>query len=447
MASAAEDPVTEAAEASGGMPEVVDSITSGGKAKENMAGEQSQTTGDGIDAGANDTSSNKAKTTSASGSASASAVQGEKEQQEGEQQEEEQQEKPPGMSDYEWKRLQNIRQNEAQLEALFQGSRREARELKEAAAAKAAAEAEAKRAREAWGATANDGEDSSSPKSAKKRRRRGDPIDTSRLRRSSRVPGGSKVKAETNGSQDAGNDDNEEENQEREILDKTPRRPGPEDLQKRLNAIFKARGDEVSMKREDNAWRDEAVQRWGPKVVQADDGEDGEKVDWERYVVSRNVVQGPYPADSPLALLQERYADETWKLLIACCLMSRVSSAKVKERAIEGFFALCPHPSAALDADPEAVRGVLAPLGLFDNRYRSVMELSSKYLLSPSFQLDLAENKVYGFGAFAFDSYLIFTRGLGAEIVPQDKNLRAYCAWAKAEAKKQGEESKLKKES
>mmetsp|Transcript_20986 Transcript_20986/g.41149 ORF Transcript_20986/g.41149 Transcript_20986/m.41149 type:complete len:414 (+) Transcript_20986:158-1399(+) len=340
-------------------------------------------------------------------------------------------EKPANMSEYEWKRLQNIRQNEAQLDELFKETRQETRKFKEAAAEKAANLKAAKQAREDWIKVSGANEDESSKQDSKtprKRRKRGEPLDETLLRRSSRVRG---TKPESSGIEGDLRVD-EKEYEEAVVIERAaPSRPDPNEMQARLNAVFAE-----SLNAKDGATtgdeaRDEAVRLWGEKVLHA---EKDNKVDWKRYLLSRKPVKAPYPIESPLALMQERYADDTWKLLIACCLMSRVSSVKVKETAIEGFFHLCPHPSAALDANAEDVNAVLAPLGLFHNRFRSVLELSSQFLLAPEFQLDLGENKVYGFGAFAFDSYLMFTRGMAADMIPQDKNLRAYCAWAKKQA-------------
>ena len=50
--------------------------------------------------------------------------------------------------------------------------------------------------------------------------------------------------------------------------------------------------------------------------------------------------------------------------------MSRVSSHETKTRCIEGFFELCPTPTAFVEADASEVESVIAALGLFDNRWR-----------------------------------------------------------------------------
>ena len=45
-------------------------------------------------------------------------------------------------------------------------------------------------------------------------------------------------------------------------------------------------------------------------------------------------------------MLQERFCGEVWQLLVACLLMTRVSSADTKDRALAGFFHAYPTPSA-----------------------------------------------------------------------------------------------------
>lgn len=68
----------------------------------------------------------------------------------------------------------------------------------------------------------------------------------------------------------------------------------------------------------EHSWRREAVKRWGSGVPAASD-----VADWEGWVRSR---VGTPPPPSDMQLLQEYYAHDTWQLLVACILMSRVSS-------------------------------------------------------------------------------------------------------------------------
>ena len=114
--------------------------------------------------------------------------------------------------------------------------------------------------------------------------------------------------------------------------------------------------------------------------------------------------------------------------------MSRVSSVDVKTRSIGSFFQHYPTPSAAIEANPADVLKLISGLGLFENRWRSVVAITQRFLEMPEFTVVLdKENKIYGVGEFGVDSYLIFTRHpSGCHLTPNDKNLRAYCSWLKS---------------
>ena len=116
--------------------------------------------------------------------------------------------------------------------------------------------------------------------------------------------------------------------------------------------------------------------------------------------------------------------------------MSRVSSASVKEKAIKMFFDNYPTPTACLHADPSHLHKFISPLGLFETRFRSIVEVSRKFLsLSVVFNVGLTkELKIYGIGEFGVDSFQIFCRdvvGNDSNYCPGDKNLQSYCRWRK----------------
>jgi hypothetical protein len=312
---------------------------------------------------------------------------------------------------YAERRLANIRRNEAELARLL-GDVREERLL---LATGAEGEQSRKRAREGalearrrWGGAGEGGvaEEQGAPSS----------------RRSARL----KVAAErpAPAREPASRREAAEERAEAEAEAAAVARPDASAIRERLSALLQA---SVPGPAGEDEWRSRAVKCWGDKVLLSGAS------DWRKYVQSRQVTPAPFGVVSPLALLQERYAEDPWRLLISCCLMSRVSSAQVKETCIASFFSRWPTPSAVIDAPSREVESVLAPLGLFLNRYRSVMELSAAYLKMPVFEIDLQEHKIYGFGEFAIDSYLIFCRGFAAEMTPSDKSLRAYSSWAKAQ--------------
>lgn len=72
----------------------------------------------------------------------------------------------------------------------------------------------------------------------------------------------------------------------------------------------------------------------------------------------------------------------------------------------------------------------IAPLGLFSTRMRAVVAVSQRFLEMPVFDIGLTkELKVYGVGEFGYHSYLIFCRGQGRTLKPNDSNLQGYCRW------------------
>jgi heme exporter protein D len=112
-------------------------------------------------------------------------------------------------------------------------------------------------------------------------------------------------------------------------------RKAEEEARLELHANQAAEEPIVLDKNAESAWKRKAELRWGQRINLANPRS------WETYVKSRMPVTVPR---SPSGLLQESYADCPWRLLITCCLMSRVSSAETKMRCIEGFFSAFPTP-------------------------------------------------------------------------------------------------------
>eukprot|EP00960_Hanusia_phi_P010223 298228-Hanusia_phi.AAC.5 len=228
-------------------------------------------------------------------------------------------------------------------------------------------------------------------------------------------------------------------------------------------------------------WKQFAEERWGTMVGKAKAG------DWELFVASRIAV---VPAAFGSEMLQERYCHDTWRLLVSCILMSRVSSAQVKDKCINGFFDLFPTPSAfkvtecdkrfspppsslpslpssflssfpsssfsslpssflssptaclAKVSDDEQVFEMIKPLGLFDSRIKGLRDVTNRFLSMPEFVIGLEKDyKPAGVGQFTYQSYLMFCCGQAQTFVPEDKNLRAYSRWIRSVA---GEDSSSK---
>ena len=181
-------------------------------------------------------------------------------------------------------------------------------------------------------------------------------------------------------------------------------------------------------------WRQIAHDAWGNLVALASKG--SKMFDWEEYVLSRTST--PSSCAKSYGLLQEQYQDCPWRLLVACVLMSRVSSESVKLTAINGFLKKYRTPSSVVDVsfDPSEAFEILRPLGLFENRLKAVVEISTAFLMMPSFAVGLKTPlKIYGVGEFGVDSFTIFVRGGAVDLYPNDKNLAKYCRWIRDESK------------
>lgn len=152
------------------------------------------------------------------------------------------------------------------------------------------------------------------------------------------------------------------------------------------------------------------------------------------YVQSRLSVPPPV---SPLDFLQEYYAADTWRLLVSCILMSRVSSWDTKHNCISAFFSLYSTPTAfLLETNWSRVKGVIHSLGLFDDRLKSLIALTTKFLEAPVFTVcpdPKSEHKIRGIGAFGYESYLVFCKDQGAKIKLSSggRPLAPFIAWRK----------------
>lgn len=175
-------------------------------------------------------------------------------------------------------------------------------------------------------------------------------------------------------------------------------------------------------------WRAEAVVRWGPGVP------DEHKVhDWETYVRSRLPTSMP---PSPLDIMQERYAYDIWRLLVACTLMTRINSERIKEGVIGKFFAHFPIPSSFLArsvGQEQQLQETIRPLGLVESRVKTITELTQSFLEMQVFDCGLKKgvNKIAGCGPFVVDSFHIFCRGV---LLPEtsDDSCRRYLEWRRS---------------
>jgi hypothetical protein len=117
--------------------------------------------------------------------------------------------------------------------------------------------------------------------------------------------------------------------------------------------------------------------------------------------------------------------------------MSRVSSWNTKHTCISAFFEAYPTPSAFLiETDWARVQSCINPLGLFDDRLKSLTALTTRFIEADIFRVSpdpKSEDKIRGIGAFGYESYMVFCRDAGPTITLTDggKPIAPFVAWRK----------------
>ena len=145
---------------------------------------------------------------------------------------------------------------------------------------------------------------------------------------------------------------------------------------------------------------------------------------------------------SPYAIMQEKFRDDPWKLLV-CCVMLNLTSRRQSEPVWDTLFERWPTAESLWSDDRTSqeiiddLTELLRPLGLQNRRALSIWRMTFDYLvLHPDVYLDRID-QLHGVGKYARDSFNMF---VGGEIVDdvEDKELRRYVEWTKGTADPSG---------
>ena len=126
-------------------------------------------------------------------------------------------------------------------------------------------------------------------------------------------------------------------------------------------------------------------------------------------------------------LIQERYRNEPWKLLVACVLLNITSRQQV-DKVIDELFERFPNPVRMEAATDEEIGEIIRPCGLWRRRAGTLRRLSgqwSRIKLGWPFE-DPPEQEVcriHGVGLYALDSYRFFVLGDTSRFESGDKEL------------------------
>ena len=127
---------------------------------------------------------------------------------------------------------------------------------------------------------------------------------------------------------------------------------------------------------------------------------------------------------SPYNLLQERFRDKPWQMMILCIMLNQTSYKQV-DKVRDEFFRRWPTPYKAAKAMWHEITKVIRPLGFYNRRTKTIIEFSKQY--GSGNWADIGE--LYGIGKYARDSWMIFQEGKIPNDVT-DKQLKKYVSWA-----------------
>lgn len=143
---------------------------------------------------------------------------------------------------------------------------------------------------------------------------------------------------------------------------------------------------------------------------------------------------------SPYLLMQERYRDDPWALLVGCILFNMVHGSKASP-VLERFLERWPTASDLIRSNVPLteIEEVFKPLGFQKRRSERIWKMSLDFIcMRPDIHPDAPVEDLYGIGKYGADSFNIFVRGYLVKDA-QDKELRKYVQWAQNQPEGAGE--------
>jgi methyl-CpG-binding domain protein 4 len=119
-------------------------------------------------------------------------------------------------------------------------------------------------------------------------------------------------------------------------------------------------------------------------------------------------------------LMVQQQVSNAWEHMVGVIMLNQTSRKPVKMTLPE-FLYWFPTPQALLNADPDFVKTILAPLGMMNVRYERLIRMSKDYLTWNGNDATM----LYGIGKYGSDSYEIFFKQNYA-VEPTDKELKRY---------------------
>jgi len=119
-------------------------------------------------------------------------------------------------------------------------------------------------------------------------------------------------------------------------------------------------------------------------------------------------------------LMVQQQVSNSWEHMVGVIMLNQTGRKPVKLTLPE-FLYWFPTPHALLQADPDFVKTILAPLGMMNVRYERLVRMSQDYLTWDGEDATM----LYGIGKYGSDSYEIFFKQ-NYTVEPTDKELKRY---------------------
>lgn len=131
-------------------------------------------------------------------------------------------------------------------------------------------------------------------------------------------------------------------------------------------------------------------------------------------------------------LIQLRYRDDPWKLLVACMLLNRTQRVQV-DAVIDDLFGAFPTSEALAAADLQTVAELIRPLGFQYQRAQRLIRFSHAWTVLkeppiPPEGMARLLPALPGMGNYSVDSYKLFVLGT-LSVQPTDKELKRWLEW------------------
>ena len=132
--------------------------------------------------------------------------------------------------------------------------------------------------------------------------------------------------------------------------------------------------------------------------------------------------------DPTYGLVQQRYADEPWKLLVACIMLNQTTAEQARP-VLEELFTRYPTPQHVCYARAHELIQLLRPCGLYEQRAGRLVALTTeivkRQVKGEDWEKRVAE--LPGVGPYALEAWRMFVDpGRVMAVVAKDAALREY---------------------